>query len=143
MTNFQNETLKCSKCNYVNDACILSFNLGNPYGNNENLKLLQCENCHAFTLTSLEDSWTDEDEPTRLYYLGSYTAQQAEMIFTFFIACRNYKLCKCEIHEAVFDWLCDSGKPIFDRKEMIEQLRSNPLYSNWQKEWQRIILPEQ
>ena len=65
------------------------------------------------------------------------------MIFTVFISCRNYKDCECEFHKAVFDWLVPSSQmmSIFQKQDLLEKIRLNPKYTDWENEWQRVILP--
>jgi len=132
-------SVECGECHYRNRACITHFYIENPYGYCETLHLLQCDRCGAFTIVTFEDSWYDEGH---VYHSGTFIPEEAEIIFLFFVACDRYKQCTCEIHEAVKTWIGarKEGDSLFARTALIEKLKADPRYPEWQKSWRRAVL---
>ena len=132
---------KCSACGHENEESITSFDVENTFCNHEALYLLQCEKCRGFFLSAWEDDWTSGKEYQ--YDLGSVPAEKAELIYLFFMSCENYKTCKCEIHQAVRSWqgFTNQTIPLVERADLIEKIKADPRYPEWQKEWARVVLP--
>jgi len=135
--------VKCKQCGHLNEACIISFELRNPFGECETLYLLQCDECRMFTLPIANDTW-NEKNPVKWYYWGPYTRQQAETISMVFCNCRRNRWCHCETHEAVSEWqyLNGQGRTIFERADLIAKLKAGKEYEDWKNEWEELVLPQ-
>ena len=121
---------------------IANFNYENSHCNHVNLGLFQCKQCFNFSIAEREDEekWGYDD------YFCTFPLKsiaEAESIFYIFNSCTRTEWCKCAVHQAVVDWLDVYGSEIsiFDRTDLIEEVKSNPLYPEWQQAWQRLILP--
>jgi hypothetical protein len=128
--------VECPACHTPQDSCILSFDTQNTYGTHERVYLLQCEKCLQFHLITWEDDWNKD----YWYTKGPFTPEEAFIIFLFFMSCREYKNCPCEIHQAVYDWLIPFAKniPIFNRTDLLEKIMAAEKYPDWQQEWHTI-----
>jgi len=130
-------SLKCANCGHVNGVSIIDFDISNVNGDLEQLYLFQCNECHMFSVASWLDRWYAGDA----WHYGHppYTAEEARIIFLFFVGCRGSKRCSCDIHNAVSEWVFPAQITIFERESLISRLMSESDYPEWITDWESAI----
>jgi hypothetical protein len=133
---------ECKTCGSDIAESIRNFDVESAMGDHEQLSLLQCEKCRGFQVTVCGDDFMSGN--TYWYDVGSFTPEEAELIFLFFMSCNDYKKCKCEIHQAIYAWLGGSGTrtPLEEQATLVERIKAKPEYAEWKEKWAKATLPQ-